>query len=243
MGIAKMIAYRLSRSKQVRKIVYQNKGKSGEAKVAKLLDLLFQENLIYKYINNYIFKSKNNSSYQIDHIVIKESGIFCIETKNYGGWLFGSEIDNNWTQIFKSGKKFQVGNPLKQNKSHIRHLSSILKNKYKINSVIVLVKNNADKIECSNVVNLSDLNDYLLEYDDGTKYSQEEMSKIYYRLLAYRSAISNKEHVENIKKAKTKIQEDVCPKCGCKLVERNGKYGKFYGCSNFPQCRFTKNIK
>ena len=29
-----------------------------------------------------------------------------------------------------------------------------------------------------------------------------------------------------------------CPKCGGLLMKRNGKYGEFIGCSNFPKCRF-----
>jgi predicted RNA-binding Zn-ribbon protein involved in translation (DUF1610 family) len=33
-----------------------------------------------------------------------------------------------------------------------------------------------------------------------------------------------------------------CPNCGSKLVLRNGKCGKFYGCSAYPKCRFSKNI-
>lgn len=32
----------------------------------------------------------------------------------------------------------------------------------------------------------------------------------------------------------------MCPECGGKLVVRNGKHGEFYGCSNFPKCRYTK---
>lgn len=36
--------------------------------------------------------------------------------------------------------------------------------------------------------------------------------------------------------------ENVCPKCGSKLVKRNGKYGEFFGCSSFPKCKYTKNI-
>lgn len=34
-----------------------------------------------------------------------------------------------------------------------------------------------------------------------------------------------------------------CPVCGAKLKLKNGKYGKFYGCSNYPKCEFTKSIK
>ena len=35
---------------------------------------------------------------------------------------------------------------------------------------------------------------------------------------------------------------DVCPTCGGKLLEKNGKYGKFLGCANYPNCRFNKKI-
>ncbi|HEX75478.1 MAG TPA: hypothetical protein G4O12_02715 [Dehalococcoidia bacterium] len=33
-----------------------------------------------------------------------------------------------------------------------------------------------------------------------------------------------------------------CPKCGGLLVRRNGKYGRFLGCSNYPKCRYTRSI-
>ena len=35
------------------------------------------------------------------------------------------------------------------------------------------------------------------------------------------------------------INSGICLKCGGHLIERNGKYGTFYGCSNYPKCRFT----
>ena len=36
-----------------------------------------------------------------------------------------------------------------------------------------------------------------------------------------------------------KIQ--ICPDCGGILTLKNSRRGKFYGCSNFPKCRFTKD--
>ncbi|HSH03967.1 MAG TPA: type I DNA topoisomerase [Anaerolineae bacterium] len=33
-----------------------------------------------------------------------------------------------------------------------------------------------------------------------------------------------------------------CPECGNDLVYRQGRFGKFIGCSNFPSCRFTEQI-
>ncbi|WP_160679524.1 restriction endonuclease [Clostridium sp. C8-1-8] len=34
----------------------------------------------------------------------------------------------------------------------------------------------------------------------------------------------------------------LCPRCGAKLVVREGKYGKFYGCESYPNCNFTMNL-
>lgn len=36
--------------------------------------------------------------------------------------------------------------------------------------------------------------------------------------------------------------QPVCPKCGKTLTERNGKYGKFLGCTGFPKCKYTAKI-
>jgi len=33
-----------------------------------------------------------------------------------------------------------------------------------------------------------------------------------------------------------------CPRCGGTIVKREGKFGRFYGCSNYPKCRFTKGL-
>lgn len=33
-----------------------------------------------------------------------------------------------------------------------------------------------------------------------------------------------------------------CPKCGGQLIKRDSKFGKFFGCSNYPKCHYTKNL-
>jgi ssDNA-binding Zn-finger/Zn-ribbon topoisomerase 1 len=35
---------------------------------------------------------------------------------------------------------------------------------------------------------------------------------------------------------------EICPKCGGELRRRSGKFGDFYGCMNYPNCRFTRNV-
>lgn len=34
----------------------------------------------------------------------------------------------------------------------------------------------------------------------------------------------------------------ICKKCGSPMMKRNGKFGEFWGCSGYPDCRYTENI-
>lgn len=43
-------------------------------------------------------------------------------------------------------------------------------------------------------------------------------------------------------KLEDKKTGEKCPECGNDLVYKDGRNGKFIGCSNFPSCTFTKNI-
>ena len=48
----------------------------------------------------------------------------------------------------------------------------------------------------------------------------------------------------NMEKVKKEIMtEELCPKCGKKLVIRSGRYGDFLACSNYPKCKFTKDLE
>lgn len=218
------------------------RGAIGESKVDFKLNPLIFGKVEHRQINNLILVDENNKSHQIDHIEIRENGIFCIETKNYKGWIFGSENQDKWTQTLYT-EKHQFTNPLKQNKSHIYHMSKVLGKKYHINSLVVMVQNNADRIDCSNVINLNDLKSYLKNYDDGTRLSIEEMDEIYNKLLSAAAEMTNREHVKNIRKTQNDLQKGICPRCGGTLVERSGKYGNFIGCSNYPNCKFILKDK
>ncbi|MBE5748986.1 MAG: hypothetical protein E7344_05115 [Clostridiales bacterium] len=220
-------------------LVKKGKGKYGEMQVNSKLNPLFFGKCEHRQFNNYIIVDDNGKSHQIDHIEIRSNGIFCIETKNFSGWIYGNENSQYWTQTIYR-KKSQFLNPIKQNKSHIYHLNQILNKKYKINSLIVLTQNNADKVDIPYVINLDDLSSYLKNFNDGTNYSLQEMDEIY-RILetARETNMSTRQHVKNIKTTQAELKKNICPRCGGNLTEKDGKYGVFYGCSNFPKCKFT----
>ena len=217
---------------------YNKKGQKGESQVSRVLSMV-----CIKYIDNLLVIDENNRSHQIDHIAIRKNGIFCIETKNYNGIIFGNENDANWVQCFNRGRKNYFYNPVKQNNSHIFHLKKILGNKYYIQSVVVFIKDNAYNIKLDNVIGLSDLDNYLINYNNNTNYSDEEINYIYQKLISSHKELSNDEHIKNIKNMRRDVKSGLCPRCNNKLVLRNGKYGDFFGCTNYPKCRFsTKKI-
>lgn len=54
--------------------------------------------------------------------------------------------------------------------------------------------------------------------------------------------IMNQKCYEKMAKLSVNTKIEACPMCGAELVKRNGRFGQFFGCSNFPKCRFTKNV-
>lgn len=47
----------------------------------------------------------------------------------------------------------------------------------------------------------------------------------------------------NMGKSNKTDEDIVCPECGGLLVKRKGKYGNFIGCSNYPDCEYTRRLK
>jgi len=64
-------------------------------------------------------------------------------------------------------------------------------------------------------------------------------------LKEFYSPFSEALSVANVKMEKVKkeiMTEEKCPQCGKSLVIRSGRFGEFYACSGFPQCKFTKPL-
>ena len=40
----------------------------------------------------------------------------------------------------------------------------------------------------------------------------------------------------------TALEGEFCEKCGAQMVVRQGRYGSFHACSNYPKCDFTRQI-
>lgn len=107
----------------------EDKGHAGEMQIYNVLEQLEGQKAI---ISNCYLPLKDSGTTEVDLILIHESGIYVIESKNYSGWIFGSENHKYWTQSLPNhsgqAEKYQFYNPLWQNETHVRCLKSLLQN-------------------------------------------------------------------------------------------------------------------
>jgi len=203
------------------------------------------------HLNKNVTLPTEDGTTQIDHIIVSEYGIFIVETKNLKGWIFGNEKQRFWSQkIYKHTNKFQ--NPLHQNYKHIKTIQNALNiESNKIFSLIVFTGDSTFKTEMpENVKHGVSYLDYI-KSKTRKIISQKEVTEIIASIESgrlSRSFKTNREHVKHVKNIiKEKEQNNICPKCGSELILRVAKKranagNQFYGCNNYPKCRYTAQL-
>lgn len=198
----------------------------------------------YIILNDIMLRDRNGT-HQIDHLVISKYGIFVIEMKNYYGLITGNEYKDNWCQHL-GRKKYFFKNPIHQNYGHIKSLEEILNLDNNIFISIVCFSNQA-KMRVDNKSIVVQLEQLLNTIKSFNKIILEKEIDIIANNIISLNITSKEERRKHIKGIKDKIKDIdnkvnnmICPKCGGVLVTRNGKYGTFIGCSNYPKCRYTQ---
>ena len=228
-------------------------GEHGERRVSSYLEDLPCED--YRVYNDLLIRDGNYTT-QVDHIIISRYGVFVLETKNIHGKVYGSGNSEYWKQYLPdSGYKrygftqeHQLRNPIWQNAGHIKTLRRlVLGNDVPIYGIVVFPTETDLYVNCEQpVLHMWDVIPFIKQYRDEV-LSAEQMS--YYRRRLFEvistSESDRKSHLENVYRNQERRDAAVasgrCPLCGGSLVLRDGKYGQFYGCSNYPQCKYKLN--
>ena len=235
-----------------------NKGKEGELHVHNILAQLPEG---YTILDDVMLKTGSGTT-QIDHVVVSRYGVFAIETKNYRGDIYGNDDCQQWTQVILTDvtymkkwyktytyvTKNHFYNPVKQSVSHANAIKRTLSAWPNLKVVPIVVF--AGSAVLQNVTT-----QYHVVYDDQllatirnynySYLSDADVAQVVDCLTQknVRDQVDDRTHVSNVYAAKyktdSKIASGICPQCGGALVLRHGRYGNFYGCSNYPRCRFT----
>lgn len=157
--------------------------------------------LVYVALHNVTLPTADGST-QIDHLIFSPFGLFVLETKNYQGWIFGSERQSQWTQqIFKKRSRFQ--NPLRQNYKHTKAIQELLGVAPEhVHSVIAFVGDCEFKTEMPPQVTRGDGFVSHIQSFTQTVWSPEQMQELLDKLEAVRlqpGRATDKQHVAHVK--------------------------------------------
>jgi hypothetical protein len=207
----------------------------------------------YHVYNNVTLQTPDDTT-QIDHIIVSRFGIFVIETKNIKGWIFGSPQQASWTQqIYQHKTRFQ--NPLRQNYKHTKAVEALLELSVEtVHSVIVFASNANFKTPMpENVLHLPQLSTYIRSKQTPI-LNPSQVSAVKRAIETGRLAANLQTHKAHVASVQKRIQTQndpnaaqSCPRCGEPLVLRTVKRGehqgrKFWGCSQYPSCRYTRAL-
>ena len=195
---------------------------------------------------------------QIDLVLVGNKGVYVIEVKSFpDAKIYGDTKKSKW-YYYSHGRKYEIYSPLRQNKKHVEYLKTFLKDfgDVPVFSVITII---CDNFKISGEINKEDYLDtavctslpsmekaiYKIAENKPKAFDDEQKQKIFdfIKNNQHIGKDARKEHKQNVIAYKASLEEmknqKICPYCKTELVLRNGKNGKFYGCKNYPKCRYT----
>ena len=95
-------------------------GARGEAAVARRL-----RRYCAAVANDVILRDGRGGLTQIDHLALTSEGLLVVETKDFGGLIFGKTHDRTWTQCIGRHKR-RFENPLRQNYGHVKAVQAVV---------------------------------------------------------------------------------------------------------------------
>lgn len=243
--------------------VNRDKGTGGEYDLYRCLSPLEG----YKrFLFNCYLPKEDGETTEADVILLHESGIYVFESKNYSGWIFGSENQTYWTQTLPAGRsgiqKYRFFNPIIQNEVDIKCLQRILNEPtIPFYSYIVFGDNCTLKdvtltsgrhfvTHCGNVLS----HVIYIAQMAGGQLLPEQIDIWYEKLFPFTQAddLSRFIHGESVRRKREGTHQWegdglMCPRCGGQLLLRTASKGpqagqKFWGCSNYPRCRYTQRL-
>ena len=82
--------------------------------------------------------------------------------------------------------------------------------------------------------------DHIFPISKGGKSTYDNLQTLCHRCNSMKSNTIERGAVDP--RARHRQTEEICPNCDVNLVIRKGRYGDFYGCPNYPKCKYTKQI-
>ncbi|MBE6612750.1 MAG: NERD domain-containing protein [Ruminococcaceae bacterium] len=106
-------------------------GRESEQRIDALLRKNFTDNAVMSGVYLPYLRSKDGKHAEIDHLVINRSGVYVIEVKSHNGFIRCPD-EKMWWQTYND-KKISFYNPIRQNHTHTKIVSEILRSEGQYN--------------------------------------------------------------------------------------------------------------
>lgn len=212
-------------------------------------------------LNDVLIEGVKGNTSQIDLLIVGSKGIYVIEVKNFqDAKIYGDGKKIGW-YYYRGGKKYEIYSPIFQNRKHIEYLKTflnpfgnipcfsiitILCDDFKVSNIN---KDNSCQTAVCNSLPAMEKGLFYISENKPIVFDRKKQKEIYDYILKnqlYGKQV-RKEHKENVKKYNSSLDESKqkgeCPFCKVDLVLRQGRYGEFYGCPNYPKCNYTLKVK
>lgn len=144
-------------------------------------------------------------THEIDRIIVRRNGVFCIEDKDWKSEVYGFEDDGPWRQVLGNGSIVHSHpSPIKQNETHKDVLDEIIdgnENDYVI-PVVVMAENNFPLRNSEKVINVWDLEVFMRSHSSFDPELDDEEFDGLCKLIESKNrspTISREEHGRNIR--------------------------------------------
>ncbi len=156
-------------------------GRESEVRIDSLLKNAFGEDAVFSGIYLPYQRSETKKHAEIDHLVITRNGIFVIEVKSHNGYIRCPD-EREWWQTYNE-KKISFYNPLRQNKTHSKIVSEILKTEGQYNihiqSVVVFTSHKVTfSQKYPNVIKENELVGYIKKNGRKNSLSTSQVRRI-----------------------------------------------------------------
>lgn len=181
-----------------------NKGNKGEFVLYRKMVKIFDKKYVF---TNLYFDGLNTDKTEVDVMAVSNKKVYVLEMKNYRGYVYGSDNDVYWTQVFNRFSKYKFYNPLRQNYAHTKAVEKYLDlESYQIEPIVVF--SNSSRLrrisvkETNNIIQIKDLRRFIRNNERNSQetFSEEDRLNIAEKLILTEKVSDEikREHIRQI---------------------------------------------
>ena len=138
-------------------------------------------------LSNLLIPIRDGHKTEIDSVIVSRKGVFCIETKNWVGKIYGDDRKETWTQVYDDPNRLPRThqNPVIQNERHCGMLDHILHGHFTVNGVVLFVNDYTDYyVVSSSCFTISQFKNYYRKLPDS-ELSIDQVKQVFQMLYKY----------------------------------------------------------